>query len=72
MQGAIGPAPRRTLLRERGFKLLLWLCLAASVVMLVTLLVDVTSDGFSRLSPSFITEYASSVADRAGVRAALL
>ena len=69
---AIGPPSGRMKARELGFKLLLLACLAASVVLLATLLIDVAADGLKRVRPDFITSYASSVADNAGVRAALL
>jgi phosphate transport system permease protein len=59
-------------LREAGFKGLLLSCLALSMLLLATLLIDVAIDGNGRLSPDFLTEYASFVADNAGVRAAIL
>ena len=58
--------------RSRAFEGLLIACIAASFALLATLLVDVAADGLSRVSFSFITDYASSVADQAGIRAALL
>jgi phosphate transport system permease protein len=70
--GAIGEQPRRSRAGETAFKLLLLSCLAASLLLLATLLVKIGSDGLGQLSPSFVTDYASFVADRAGVRAALL
>jgi phosphate transport system permease protein len=69
---SITPRSGRTKARELGFRLLLLACLAASVVLLATLLIDVAGDGLERISPDFLTSYASSVADNAGVRAALL
>lgn len=57
---------------NRAFPWLLIACIAASFALLATLLVDVAADGLSRVSVSFITDYASSVADQAGIRAALL
>jgi phosphate transport system permease protein len=57
---------------NRVFPWLLIGCIALSFALLGTLLVDVAADGLSRISVSFITDYASSVADQAGIRAALL
>jgi phosphate transport system permease protein len=57
---------------NRVFPWLLIGCIALSFALLGTLLVDVASDGLGRISVSFITDYASSVADQAGIRAALL
>jgi phosphate transport system permease protein len=57
---------------NRAFPWLLIACIAASFALLATLLVDVASDGLGRVSLSFVTDYASSVADQAGIRAALL
>lgn len=68
----VGRAPRRAKIEGRAFRWLLIACIAASFVLLATLLIDVAADGFSRLSVSFITDYASSIADQAGIRAALL
>jgi phosphate transport system permease protein len=57
---------------NRAFPWLLIACIAASFALLATLLVDVAVDGLGRVSFGFITDYASSVADQAGIRAALL
>jgi phosphate transport system permease protein len=57
---------------NRVFPWLLIGCIALSFALLGTLLVDVAADGLGRISVSFITDYASSVADQAGIRAALL
>jgi phosphate transport system permease protein len=57
---------------NRAFPWLLIACIAASFALLATLLVDVASDGLGRVSFGFVTDYASSVADQAGIRAALL
>jgi phosphate transport system permease protein len=68
----IGRQDRRAKLREAGFRGLLLTCLALSVLLLGVLLVDVGLDGAGSLDPAFITDYPSSVANNAGVRAALL
>ena len=70
--GRVGRQDGRTRLREAGFKGLLLACLGLSVLLLGVLLVDVGIDGASSLDPAFITDYPSSVANNAGVRAALL
>ena len=57
---------------NRAFPWLLIGCIAASFALLATLLVDVAIDGLGRVRLGFITDYASSVADQAGIRAALL
>ncbi len=69
---AVGSQSRHVKLREAGFRYLLVACLAASVILLATLLFDVASDGGGQLSFDFVTAYPSSVAANAGVRAALL
>jgi phosphate transport system permease protein len=68
----VGQASRRSKIEGRAFKWVLIGCIALSFALLGTLLVDVAADGLSRVSVSFITDYASSVADQAGIRAALL
>jgi phosphate transport system permease protein len=57
---------------NRAFPWLLIACVATSFALLATLLIDVAAEGLSRVSVSFLTDYASSVADQAGIRAALL
>jgi phosphate transport system permease protein len=68
----VGQASRRAKVEGNAFKWLLIACIALSFALLATLLVDVAADGVSRISMSFLTDYASSVADQAGIRAALL
>jgi phosphate transport system permease protein len=68
----VGQASRRAKVEGSAFKWLLIGCIALSFVLLGTLLVDVAADGLSRISIDFITDYASSIADQAGIRAALL
>ncbi len=68
----VGQASRRTKVEGSTFKWLLIACIGLSFLLLGTLMVVVAADGFDRLSISFITDYASSVADNAGIRAALL
>jgi phosphate transport system permease protein len=68
----IGRPSRRTKIENSAFKWLLIACIAASFALLATLLIDVAADGISRVSVGFITNYASSVADNAGIRSALL
>ena len=70
--GPVGRQDTATKLREAGFKGLLLACLGLSVLLLGVLLVDVGIDGASTIDLGFITDYPSSVAKNAGVRAALL
>jgi len=66
-------APRRSArLRGTAFKVLLLSCIGISAAMLGTLLIKMGVEGVGQISPSFITDYASFVADKAGIRAALL
>jgi phosphate transport system permease protein len=68
----VGRPSRRAKVEGNAFRWLLIACIAASFALLVTLLIDVAADGVGRISVSFITDYASSIADQAGIRAALL
>ncbi len=69
---AVGQASQSTKLKGNAFRLALLACLGLSVILLGTLLVDVASDGLGSVDFAFITDYPSSVAANAGVRAALL
>jgi phosphate transport system permease protein len=71
-EARIGHAPRQTKAKGAAFRLALLACLAISIGMLGVLLYDIAADGLEKLNLDFITSYASSVADNAGVRAALL
>ena len=68
----VGRPSRRAKIEGNVFRWLLITCIALSFALLGTLLIDVAADGLGRISVSFITDYASSVADQAGIRAALL
>jgi len=68
----VGRQDGRTKLREAGFKGVLLACLGLSVLLLGVLLIDVGIDGSGSVDMAFITDYPSSVAANAGVRAALL
>lgn len=68
----LGRAPRSAKLKGRAFRVALLGCLGLSILLLATLLVDVAKDGLGSIDIGFITDYPSSVADNAGVRAALL
>jgi phosphate transport system permease protein len=72
VSATIGSPQRSARLRGTAFKALLLSCIAISAAMLGTLLIKMGVDGVGQLSPSFITDYASFVADKAGIRAALL
>jgi phosphate transport system permease protein len=61
--------------RQRIGRIFQGLCLTAvvfGVVSLIVLLVDVSSDGFGVVSWEFLTNYASRLPERAGIRAAIL
>ena len=68
---AIGPASRRSRFRERGFLVLLWLCLASGIGVLATLIYDVLADGLGKLSPDFIFSFPSFNPEIAGLESAL-
>ncbi len=68
----VGRAGGRAQIGGRAFKALLLACLGLSFLLLGTLLIDVGIDGMSRISIDFLTSFPSSIADKAGVRPALL
>ncbi len=65
-------APAKVGRRDRLFKVVLLLATLASIVVLLTLLVDLFTDGASWIRPHFLTNYASFLPKRAGARAALV
>jgi phosphate transport system permease protein len=65
-------APRNVGRRNRLFAALLIVATLATIAVLATLLIDLATNGASKLSPSFLVNYPSRFAGRAGVRAALL
>ncbi len=68
---AIGSASTGERLRETAFRAVLLSCIALAILLLGVLLVDVAVDGLGVLSLDFITSFASSNAEQAGVQAAL-
>ena len=67
-------APPELVARRRRGKVFQYLCLAATlvgVVTLVVLLADVLIDGAAWLTPTFFTEFPSRIPARAGIRSAL-
>ncbi len=70
-QDAVGRAPADRRIKDLGFKVALWACLAVAVGLLIVLLGDVVADGVDRLDWSFITNFTSIDADQAGIQAAL-
>jgi phosphate transport system permease protein len=68
----LGRAPIGARAKGAAFRGILLACLVVSLGLLGVLLYDVAIDGAGRLSMEFITSYPSSVANNAGVRAALL
>ncbi len=63
-----GGAPNKDLAKRHP----MLACLGLSFLLLGTLLIDVGIDGMSRISIDFLTSFPSSIADKAGVRPALL
>jgi phosphate transport system permease protein len=68
----VGRGSRARRAKELGFGAAMLLCLGASIAMLAVLLWDVAADGVGRLDLGFLTSFASSSADRAGIEAALM
>lgn len=58
-------------LRERFTQLMLFLATCVAIVVLITLLVDILSDGVGTLSLDFLTNYTSRIAEQTGIRAGL-
>jgi phosphate transport system permease protein len=65
-------APPRIARNNLVFKLLLILATMASIAVLLTLLIDLLSDGFGRLTAQFFSGYPSRFPARAGARSALV
>jgi phosphate transport system permease protein len=57
--------------KDLGFRLALLACLGLAILLLGVLLWDVVSDGVGRLDLDFITSFASTDADEAGIKGAL-
>ena len=53
------------------FKLLLWISLGVALGTLMTLLVDLISEGWSRLNPALVTNMPSARPERAGIQSAI-
>jgi phosphate transport system permease protein len=68
---AIGQPSGSQRAKDLGFRLGLLACLAVAIGLLVVLLVDVIVDGAGHLDWSFITNFTSISADKAGIQAAL-
>jgi phosphate transport system permease protein len=67
-------APPELIARRRRGKVFQYLCLAATlvgVITLVVLLADVLIDGIAWLTPTFFTEFPSRIPARAGIKSAL-
>ena len=69
---AIPPSSSREQVKDRGFRGLLILCMAAGIGMLALLLYDVAADGFDELSWDFLTSFPSAFPDKAGIESPLL
>lgn len=68
----IGQSSSGAKIRGRIFLGVLWLCLAASALVLAVLIGDTVSDGASKLTWSFLTSPPSSVPANAGIEPALV
>ena len=66
----IGKPEAATRLKDRGFLLLLLLCVGISILLLVVLLADIVADGAGNLTSSFLTSFSSINADESGIQAA--
>ena len=58
-------------LKERAFRMLLFMSTVIGIVVLAVLVVDVATDGLSSLSGRFVRSYASRFAEKTGVRAGI-
>ena len=67
---AIGRPSAKNKTKDRGFRFGLLFCVGLSVLLLGVLLVDIVSDGASRLTWDFVTSFTSISADQAGIQAA--
>ena len=67
-------APPELIARRRRGKVFQWLCMAATlvgVITLVVLLADILTDGARWIRPTFFTEFPSRLPERAGIKSAL-
>lgn len=68
----IPKARRRDVVRERYFKFSLIACVVISLVILVTLLVDILAEGVGQIDLDFITSFPSAFPQKAGVLSAIM
>ena len=68
----IQPPSRSSRLAELAFKGALIACLAISLIVLATLIIQVTSKGIGEISLSFFQDFPSSFPENAGIRPALI
>ena len=68
---AVGRPAASRRAKDLGFRLALLACLGLAILLLGVLLWDVVSDGVDRLDLDFITSFASTDADQAGIKGAL-
>jgi phosphate transport system permease protein len=66
----VGKPDAASRLKDRGFMVLLLVCVGLSILMLVVLLIDIVSDGAGNLTWDFITSFSSINADQSGIQAA--
>jgi phosphate transport system permease protein len=68
---AVGRPSSGRRVKNMGFQIALWLCLALAIGLLAVLLGDAVIDGAGHLDWHFITSFTSISADKAGIQAAL-
>ena len=68
---AVGRPSSGRRVKNMGFQIVLWLCLALAIGLLAVLLGDAVIDGAGHLDWHFITSFTSISADKAGIQAAL-
>ena len=56
---------------DAGFKLVLWISLGVALGVLITLLVDLITEGWDRLNPALVTNMPSARPERAGIQSAI-
>jgi phosphate transport system permease protein len=68
---AVGRPSSGRRVKDMGFQIALWVCLALAIGLLAVLLGDAVIDGAGHLDWHFITSFTSISADKAGIQAAL-
>ena len=68
----IAAAPRSRRVKELAFRVVMLACLGAGLLVLAVLFVDVLRDGLGQIDVQFLTSFASSQSEIAGIEAAIL